>query len=282
MSGSFRPKASAASCALLAAMRAESMRLIWPAPMPTVADPWHRRWRWTSRAWRRGRRRRDRCARHRLARAWSRPSASMSSTTALSRDCTSKPPATELTSMPCARGSGRPPVSSRRRFFLAPTMAIASSSASGAMMTSVKISVIGARGFGVELAVQRHDAAEGRDRVAGQRLAIGVEQRDALRHAAGIGVLDDGAGGGALRIELGDAFIGRVGVVDVVVGELLALHLPRGGDTCAHIRRAIECRRLVRVLAIAQRLGQPAAEARGSPAPSSASCCANQLEIAAS
>ena len=34
----------------------------------------------------------------------------------------------------------------------------------------------------------------------------------------------------ALGIEFGDAFIGRVGVVDVVVGELLALHLPRGGD----------------------------------------------------
>ena len=33
-----------------------------------------------------------------------------------------------------------------------------------------------------------------------------------------------------LRIELGDAFVGRVGVVDVVVGELLALQLARGRD----------------------------------------------------
>ena len=55
----------------------------------------------------------------RSARAWSRPSARMSSTTALSRDCTRKPPATDFTVSPAARGSGRPPVSSSRRFFFA-------------------------------------------------------------------------------------------------------------------------------------------------------------------
>ena len=37
VSGSLAPAACAASSALRAAMRAESMRLIWPAPMPTVA-----------------------------------------------------------------------------------------------------------------------------------------------------------------------------------------------------------------------------------------------------
>ena len=63
-------------------------------------------------------------------------------------------------------------------------------------------------------------------------------------------------------IELGDAFIGRVGVVDVVVGELLALHLPRGGDAEARIGRAIERRRLVRVLAVAQRLASRPPKAR--------------------
>src|SRR5258707_9518181 len=47
-------------------------------------------------------------------------------------------------------------------------------------------------------------------------------------------------------VELGDAFIGRVGVVDVVVGELLALHLPRGGDARTQVRRTIERRALVR------------------------------------
>ena len=65
-----------------------------------------------------------------------------SSTTALSRDCTSSPPATDFTVRPPARGSGSAPATSRRRFFLAPTMAIASSLASGAMITSVKISVM--------------------------------------------------------------------------------------------------------------------------------------------
>ncbi len=54
--------------------------------------------------------------------------------------------------------------------------------------------------------------------------------------------------------------IGGVGVVDVVVGELLALHLPRGGDAEALLGRAIERRALVRVLAVAQRLGELAAE----------------------
>src|SRR5476651_427267 len=62
------------------------------------------------------------------------------------------------------------------------------------------------------------------------------------------------------RTELGDAFIGRIGVVDVVVGQLLALQLPCGGDTRALVRGAVERGGLVRVLAVAQRLDQPAAE----------------------
>ena len=40
------------------------------------------------------------------------------------------------------RGSGSAPASSSRRFFLVATMAMASSVASGAMITSVKISVM--------------------------------------------------------------------------------------------------------------------------------------------
>jgi len=42
------------------------------------------------------------------------------------------------------RGSGRPPVRRRRKFFLVATISIAASSASGAMMTSVKIFTISA------------------------------------------------------------------------------------------------------------------------------------------
>ena len=73
-------------------------------------------------------------------------------------------------------------------------------------------------------------------------------------------MLDDDAGGRARRIELRDTFVGRIGVVDVVVGELLALHLAGGGNAGAQVRRAVERRRLVRVLAVAQRFDQAAAE----------------------
>ena len=118
--------------------------------------------------------------------------------------------------------------------------------------------------------------------VAGQRLAIGLDEVAAFRHAAGIGVLDDGDRGGAPGIELGDAFVGRVGVVDVVVGELLALHLPRGGDAGPLLGRAIERRALVRVLAVAQRLGELAAEGAERRRIVASVRCANQLEIAAS
>ena len=96
--------------------------------------------------------------------------------------------------------------------------------------------------------------------VAGQRLLVGVEQAGAFRHAARIGVLDDHASRGALGIEFGDTFVSRVGVVDVVVGQLLALHLARGGDAEALARRAIKRRALMRVLAVTQRLNQFAAE----------------------
>ena len=57
----------------------------------------------------------------------------------------------------------------------------ASSSASGAMMTSVKILTISLAASRVEPAVQRDDAAEGRDRIAAQRLRIGLGQRRRLR-----------------------------------------------------------------------------------------------------
>jgi hypothetical protein len=69
-------------------------------------------------------------------------------------------------------------------------------------------------------------------------------------------VLDDGDCGGARGIEFGDAFKRRVGVVEVVVGQLLALHLARGRDAETQLAGAVERRLLVRVLAIAQRLGE--------------------------
>jgi len=62
-------------------------------------------------------------------------------------------------------------------------------------------------------------------------------------------VLDDDAGRGVKSL---DRFPCRVGVADVVVGELLALQLFVAGDAAGHGERlAIERGLLVRVLAIA-------------------------------
>ena len=68
--------------------------------------------------------------------------------------------------------------------------------------------------------------------------------------AAGVGVLDDDARG---LVEGLHAFERRVGVGDVVIGQLLALQQARGGD--AGLGRAVldvERGLLVRVLAVAQ------------------------------
>ena len=63
--------------------------------------------------------------------------------------------------------------------------------------------------------------------IAGERLGIGRGEIVRDRDAAGIGMLDDGDGGLG---ELGRQLVGGVGVVEIVVGELLALDLPRRGD----------------------------------------------------
>ncbi len=76
-------------------------------------------------------------------------------------------------------------------------------------------------------------------------------------------MLDDGDRRGGLRIELRHELIGRVSVVEIVVGELLALDLHGGGDAEALLARAVEGRPLMRVLAIAQRLGERACDHRG-------------------
>ncbi len=96
--------------------------------------------------------------------------------------------------------------------------------------------------------------------------------------AARVGVLDDDDGGFG---ELGDALEGGVGVVEVVVGQFLALHLPGGGDPGPRAG-GVEGGVLVRVLAVAQRLAQRAGDGearREIPAPPVA---ANQAAMAAS
>ena len=115
-------------------------------------------------------------------------------------------------------------------------------------------------GFRVERPVHRDDPAECRDRVAGERLEIGLLQRSAFGNAARVGVLDDRHGRTALRIELADQFESRVGVVDVVVGELLALQLPRGCNSGTLFAGDVEAGLLVGVLSIAHHAVQPAAE----------------------
>jgi hypothetical protein len=75
----------------------------------------------------------------------------------------------------------------------------------------------------------------------------------AERNAARIGVLDDGNRGASLRIEFGDQLVGRVGVVEIVVGQLLALDLRGGRDAEALLGRAVERSPLMGVLAVAQR-----------------------------
>ena len=62
------------------------------------------------------------------------------------------------------------------------------------------------------------------------------------------------------RAELRNAFESRIRVVEVVVGKRLALDLARGRNARAKLAGAIECGVLVRVLAIAQRFREHAAE----------------------
>jgi hypothetical protein len=114
-------------------------------------------------------------------------------------------------------------------------------------------------GLFVERAVQRDDAAEGGGGVAGERALVGVDDGGAEGDAAGVGVLDDGDGGDGIA-ELADQLIGGVGVVDVVVGEFLALQLARGGDARALLAGDVEGGLLVGVLAVAQGLLEAAAE----------------------
>ena len=104
--------------------------------------PWRRRWRSTSRAWRPSRRTSGPPFRlgvgARLVTTLSAPSSSAP----LSRSWTRRPPATDRTASVDRPGSGSAPAIRSRRFRLAATIASASSSASGAMITSVNISTI--------------------------------------------------------------------------------------------------------------------------------------------
>ena len=112
----------------------------------------------------------------------------------------------------------------------------------------------------IELAVQCDNAAKCGDRIAGECALISLCERGAFGHATGIGVFDDGDRRRACGIEFAHALKGGVGVVDIVVGELLALHLACGGDAGALFGREVKTRRLVRVFAIAHLFCQTSAD----------------------
>ena len=102
----------------------------------------------------------------------------------------------------------------------------------------------------VDRAVGRDDPAEGRDRVAGVRLAVRGGDVGADGDAARVGVLDDRDAGVGVVVR---GPPGGVGVDVVVVGHLLAVQLL--GVRQPGLNAAVERRALVRVLAVAQHVG---------------------------
>ena len=101
---------------------------------------------------------------------------------------------------------------------------------------------------GRDLSVGSDDATEGRDGVCGEGAVVGLFDRRAAADAAGVGMLDDDDGG---FVVLADSLERGVGIEEVVVGELFALHEPgaaeggcRGG--------AKEGGGLVRILAVTE------------------------------
>jgi hypothetical protein len=151
-----RPSASAMSSDLRLPMRVESTRLIWPAPMPTVARSRHRRWRWISHAWRRSRQTADRSVRQPWAGAWSPPSDRAAQDAAIVAPCTRKPPATCRKASAAAPASGSPPVVSRRRFLRGKDLARLVAGLGGDDDLGEDLGD-GAGGFGVQRRVQRDD-----------------------------------------------------------------------------------------------------------------------------
>ncbi len=107
----------------------------------------------------------------------------------------------------------------------------------------------------IDLAVERHDAAKGTHRIGAEGEPVGGRKVIGEGEAARIGVLDDGDGspvGRKLRHQLER----RIGIVEVVVGEALALQLRGGGDTGPRVAGLVERRPLMRVLAVAHHLGK--------------------------
>ncbi len=106
------------------------------------------------------------------------------------------------------------------------------------------------RGRRVELAVEGDDAAVRGARIGAVGTRVGVERRGRHSDPAGVGVLDDDAGG--LR-ELAHALDGGIRVRNVVVRKVLALqHVRRGDAGAAPGRVTVQRRALVRIFPVTQ------------------------------
>ena len=104
----------------------------------------------------------------------------------------------------------------------------------------------------IQFSVHGDDAAKGRDRIAYQRFFKRLRQAGAGGDTARIGVFDNGASRGFLRVKFGDQFKRRIRVINIIVRQRLALDLGRRGDADARRVADIKARLLVRVFAIAQ------------------------------
>ena len=186
-----RPAALAASAALRDRDRDASSRLIWPAPMPTVAPSLANTMAFDLT-----------CLQTAKAKRRSAISAGVGarSVTTLQLELVDARRVALLHQEAAGdraqqqlvrRRSSRPPVSSRRRFGLAASTARAS--AVGVRrdhhLGEHLRDLLGDRD--VERPIERHDAAIGADRIAGQRPGVGPAEVVVDRDAAGIGVLDD-------------------------------------------------------------------------------------------
>ena len=109
----------------------------------------------------------------------------------------------------------------------------------------------GLGGGRVECPVDRDDTAKGADRIAAQRLGVGGLQRVAQGDAARVGMLYDRH---RWPVEFRDQLERRVGIVEIVVAQFLALKLLGGGDTGSGICCSVERRRLMRIFPIAHNL----------------------------
>ena len=125
-------------------------------------------------------------------------------------------------------------------------------------MASTKSLAISSAAARVHFAVDADDAAEGRDRIAGQRLLVGLEDRRAGGRAAGVGVLDDDH---RRLVELLRQLPAGVQIDEVVEAQFLALQLRGAGDAQAGAV-GIERGALVGIFAVAQRLRQRQVDAQ--------------------